>query len=87
MIDIEDNKTDLEKTQVSAVHDQERLAEEDERAQKSWLYRVWVRSCSGCAFKHAKVTDHILVPDNTGLRRRLLYPRHVQCHEWYWRRR
>jgi len=44
MTDIEDNKIDLEKTQVSAVHDQERLAEDDARAQKSWLYRVWVRT-------------------------------------------
>jgi hypothetical protein len=46
MTDIEENKIDLEKTQVSAVHDQERLAEEDGRAQKSWLYRVWVCSRS-----------------------------------------
>lgn len=87
MTDIEDNKADLEKTQVSAVHDQERLAEEDERAQKSWLYRIWVHSCDRSALDHADIPDHILVPDNTGLRCRFLYPWHVQRHEWYrrWR--
>jgi hypothetical protein len=87
MTDVEDNKTDLEKTQVSAVRDQERLAEEDERAQKSWLYRVWVRSLRQYAPNHADDTDHILVPDNTGLGCRFLYSRHVQRHEWYrwWR--
>jgi len=37
-----DNKVDFEATQIAAVHDQERQAEDDERAQKSWLYRVWV---------------------------------------------
>ena len=87
MADIEDNKIELEKTQVSAVHDQERLAEEDERAQKSWLYRLWVRPLRTPASSQADIADHILVPDNTGLRCRVLYPRHVQCYEWYrWRR-
>ena len=41
-MDIDDPKTDFEATQVSAVYDQERLTEDDERAHRSWLYRVWV---------------------------------------------
>ena len=86
-MDIDDPKTDFEATQVSAVYDQERLTEDDERAHRSWLYRVWV-GFHIPRWDQANVVDNILVPDCPGLGRRLLYSWNVQCNERdRWRRK
>jgi hypothetical protein len=78
-----DNKTEFEPTQVSAVHDRERMAEDDERAHKSWIYRVWVITFVGY-LKQTNVTDYLLVSDHSGLVGCILYSRHVQRNERDW---
>ena len=87
--DIEDTKADVEPTQVSAVHDEEALAAADERAHRSWIYRVWVRFRKLLEANCAQTVDHIMVPDHPGLGCCFLHSRDVQRDERYrrWRKR
>jgi hypothetical protein len=41
--DIDETKTEVEPTQAATVYDMEALAADDDRAGRSWLFRLWVR--------------------------------------------